>query len=59
MLAQGLAPLQAAISGTALHALAGNLAAQNLGPAAMIATDLIDHLSGAFRIAGEEWISGS
>ncbi len=59
LLAQGLEPLQAAVSGTALHALAGNLAAQNLGPASMIATDLVDHLSAAFRIAGEEWLSGT
>jgi NAD(P)H-hydrate epimerase len=59
LMAQGMDPFQAAISGTALHALAGNLAAQNLGPASMIATDLVDHLSAALRIAGEEWLSTS
>lgn len=47
---QGLAPGQAAVAGVYLHGLAGDLACQQLGPEAMIATDLLDKLPEAIRI---------
>lgn len=46
---QGLAPLDAARLGVHLHGLAGDLAAEALGEAAMIASDLIRFLPEALR----------
>ncbi len=50
---QGLAPGQAAVAGVYLHGLAGDLACQQLGPEAMIATDLLEKLPEAIRILKE------
>ena len=44
LLAQGLAPWDAACAATYFHGLAGDLAAQHLGQAGMIASDLIQHI---------------
>ncbi len=44
LLAQGLAPWDAACAGTYFHGLAGDLTAAALGQAAMTAGDLIEHI---------------
>ena len=44
LLAQGVAPWDAACAATYFHGLAGDLAAQQLGQAGMIARDLIRHI---------------
>ncbi len=44
LLAQGLAPWNAACTATYFHGLAGDLAARQLGQAGMIARDLIQHI---------------
>ncbi|MGB0911605.1 MAG: NAD(P)H-hydrate dehydratase [Nitrospirales bacterium] len=49
LLAQGLSPWDAARAGVCLHGLAGDLAAETLGEASMIASDLIEHLPHAFQ----------
>jgi hydroxyethylthiazole kinase-like uncharacterized protein yjeF len=49
LLAQGLEPLDAALSGVYLHGLAGDLAAEDTGQEALIAGDMISHLGKAFR----------
>jgi ADP-dependent NAD(P)H-hydrate dehydratase len=49
LLCQGLAPFDAARLGAHVHGLAGDLAAEALGQVSMIASDLIDYLSKAFR----------
>jgi NAD(P)H-hydrate epimerase len=49
MLAQGCKPLAAAILGTTLHAMAGEIAAKRKTSYAMIATDLIKSLPAAFE----------
>jgi NAD(P)H-hydrate epimerase len=48
LLAQGLSQWDAACTGTYLHGLAGDLAADALGQTAMTAGDVIDHLPQAF-----------
>ena len=48
LMAQGLSNLDAAILGTHVHGLAGDIAAQQLGQTSLIATDLIDALPQAF-----------
>lgn len=48
LLAQGYAPAEAAELGVTLHAMAGDLAAQNLGTHSLIASDIIDYLPKAF-----------
>jgi len=53
LLAQGLQPEHAAITGVFLHGLAGDIATQHLHPKSLIASDLIAHLSDAWgAIAG-------
>ncbi len=52
LVCQGLQPLQAAQLGTALHGLAGDLAAERLGCPSVLATDLIESLPDAFRKLG-------
>ena len=47
--AQGLAAFEAAIAGAYLHGLAGELARENVGAAAVIAGDLVGYLSLAMR----------
>lgn len=49
LLAQGLEPFAAAQVGVYLHGLAGDLARDRLSEASLIASDLLDDLSGAFR----------
>jgi ADP-dependent NAD(P)H-hydrate dehydratase len=49
LIAQGLAPFEAAQLGVYLHGKAGDLAAEEIGQVGLIATDIIDHLPAAFR----------
>jgi NAD(P)H-hydrate epimerase len=49
LMAQRLSAFDAAVLGVYLHGLAGDLAAESIGQDAMIASDLLDHLGGAFR----------
>ncbi len=48
LLAQRYHPSEAAVLGVHLHALAGDLAAEELGQEAMIASDIISHIGKAF-----------
>lgn len=48
LLAQAYLPFEAAILGVYLHGLAGDLAAEELGQASLIAGDLVKYLSTAF-----------
>jgi len=49
LLAQGLEPFEAAVCGAYLHALAGELARQEIGEAGVIAGDVLARLPGAIR----------
>ncbi len=49
LLCQGLSPLDAARLGTHLHGLAGDLAAEELGQASLMASDLVKCLPQAFQ----------
>lgn len=49
LMAQGHAPLDAALLGVSLHALAGDTAAARLGEYSLVASDIIHHLPEAFR----------
>ena len=49
LLAQGLAPFEAARLGAWVHGRAGDLAADGVGEISMTARDLLDHLPAAFR----------
>jgi NAD(P)H-hydrate epimerase len=49
LICQGLAPLEAARLGVHVHGLAGDLAAEELGQVAMIASDLIRFLPPALQ----------
>lgn len=49
LLAQGYSSSAAAVLGVALHALAGDAAALDLGPHSVTASDIIAHLPSAFR----------
>jgi NAD(P)H-hydrate epimerase len=51
LLAQGLAPFDAARLGTWVHGRAGDIAAHDLGEVSMTARDLLDRLSRAWRDA--------
>jgi NAD(P)H-hydrate epimerase len=56
LLAQGYAPENAAITGVYLHGLAGDIAAEQYGYEAMIASDIINNLGAAYkRIRGEHY----
>jgi NAD(P)H-hydrate epimerase len=48
LLCQGMAPFEAARLGVYVHGLAGDLAAEELGPISLIASDLIEFLPKAF-----------
>jgi NAD(P)H-hydrate epimerase len=50
LLAQGLGPMEAAAVGTHLHGLAGDLAFREVGPAGLIASDLLARLPNAVRL---------
>ena len=49
LIGQGLEPFDAAVLGTYLHGLAGDIAAQRVGQVSMIATDIIEALPKAFQ----------
>ncbi|MBP8304940.1 MAG: NAD(P)H-hydrate dehydratase [Phycisphaerae bacterium] len=49
LMGQGLADLDAAVLGTYLHGLAGDIAAQRLSQVSLISTDLIDSLPEALK----------
>ncbi|RME77056.1 MAG: NAD(P)H-hydrate dehydratase [Chloroflexi bacterium] len=49
LLAQGLEPFEAAVAGGYLHGLCGELAAENLGTAGVVAGDLVGYLPLAIR----------
>lgn len=53
LVSQGVTPGMAAVVGAYLHGLAGDLACQQLGPEAMIASDLLDKLPEAIRVIKE------
>lgn len=48
LLAQKYTPIEAAVAGVFIHGLAGDLAVQECGMDALIASDLIDHIPAAF-----------
>lgn len=48
LLAQGCQPLDAALLGTYLHGLAGDMAADSVGQRSLVASDLVDALPDAF-----------
>lgn len=52
LLAQGLTCYDAACAGVAAHAMAGDLAVQDIGELSMIAGDIIDYLPHAWREIG-------
>ncbi len=52
LLGQGLSPLDAAVTGVWVHGRAGDLAAQRMGQASLIATDIIEFLPCAFAEKG-------
>jgi NAD(P)H-hydrate epimerase len=49
LICQGLTPLDAAVLGTHVHGLAGDLAAGDLGQISLIASDLMNYLPEAFQ----------
>ena len=49
LLAQGYPAKDAAILGTYLHGIAGDIAKENVGEEALIASDIINYLPMAFR----------
>ena len=51
LLAQGLAPFEAAICGAFLHGLAGELARRDIGDAGVVAGDLLARLPAAIRVS--------
>lgn len=53
LLAQGLAPFEAACLGALVHGRAGDIAASRTGRHALLATDLLGALGEAIRAAGE------
>jgi ADP-dependent NAD(P)H-hydrate dehydratase / NAD(P)H-hydrate epimerase len=54
LLAQGLAPFEAAVAGAYLHGLSGELARENLGVTSVMAGDLVSFLPQAVReVRGE------
>jgi NAD(P)H-hydrate epimerase len=49
LLAQGYSAEDAAVIGTFIHGLAGDLAAEDTGERGLIASDIIDYLGNAFK----------
>jgi NAD(P)H-hydrate epimerase len=49
LLSQGLSPEEAAITGTYIHGLSGDLAAKKSGQQALIASDIVNHIGYAFK----------
>lgn len=54
LLAQRYSPEEAAVLGVYLHGLAGDLAAEEIGQEAMIASDIIEHIGRAFSSINKE-----
>ena len=54
LLAQGYKPEDAAVTGVFLHGMAGDIAAERSCYEAVIASDIIDSISGAFNKIREE-----
>ena len=54
LLAQGMKPVDAAVSGVFIHATAGDIAAEVIGKRSMLPTDIIDYLGEAFFAVGWE-----
>ncbi|MCD8540049.1 MAG: hypothetical protein LRY55_09985, partial [Leadbetterella sp.] len=54
LLAQGYSPEDAAVTGVYLHGLAGDLAIRKIHPKSLVASDIIEHLSSAWRHLLEE-----
>lgn len=52
LLAQGVAPWEAACAATYVHGLAGDLAAETMGQTSLIARDVIDHIPYALTNIG-------
>jgi hydroxyethylthiazole kinase-like uncharacterized protein yjeF len=48
LIAQGYDPREAAVAGTHIHGLAGDMAASMISPEAMVASDIVDYLGAAF-----------
>jgi len=49
LIGQRLGPFEAAVLGTYVHGLSGDLAAKQVGEVGLIATDVLDFLPKAFR----------
>lgn len=49
LLAQGYSSLHSALIGTYLHGLAGDIAVSDMGQEALIASDIVDHISAAYK----------
>lgn len=54
LIAQGYSPADASILGVHLHGLAGDLATNELGAEAVIASDIISHIGPAYKILHHE-----
>jgi hydroxyethylthiazole kinase-like uncharacterized protein yjeF len=54
LIAQGYSPVDASILGVHLHGLAGDLATNELGAEAVIASDIISHIGPAYKILHHE-----
>ena len=54
MLAQGLEPFDAAVAGSYVHGLAGEIAQREIGSAGVIASDLLPRLPQAIRMTKDE-----
>ena len=52
-LAQGYSAIHASVAAVYLHGLAGDIAASTRGQESMIAGDIVENLSGAFRMIKE------
>lgn len=50
LLAQGYTPVRAALFGPWLHAIAGDCAAEELGEEYMLASDIVTHMSAAYKL---------
>ena len=51
LLSQGMSPFDAACAGTYLHGRAGDLAKEKLTEYGMLATDVINHIGEAMKLA--------
>lgn len=52
LVGQGLSAFEAAVLGVYLHGLAGDLAREGVGEVSLLASDVLEHLSAAFRRHG-------